>query len=996
LERVKLKKVSSTEEKELQAVKITARQLFAGKKPRGRVASYALNLTDLWFTALDIFDAEVEDWIAQGQVVAAEGSRQVTVSVSEQAGGVEYETDEEEGGDVDGGFENGVDERLQGNSISVATSVLATQSRAAAIAMAVESETVPGGAGGLQVKELKGIKATEVGYIGRAVGEDAEIEAEPSTRGTSDIEPASTTQHPQAATLAAAEVTTTIQTATVVHQSSPQSIEPAPPGTSRNVTLTSHVEEISEIVEIDELLPPAHEVVPEVIISLAGAADPEALEGACSGEGETTGEDTLDLQSKAATASMATTHAHKISVEGGTVIESHTEEYIVTENSSTLPPGSYTHAQESMTQSSYTREGSTGDIIVPPKASHLEVSATQDSGLKTGTLEVFYDQTLTFHEGASTPVDFPCPHCLSNQCCHGPVSPLRHLPRDFMSAGVIGPFSWYGFVVYLSLSTLQPVSGESIEKSRPNLIERVQGFTKEVHEEFPPEDVGPLLLVTTIETTTVTEAVEILGEQRNRSCGGGVSTEVTGAPSPGASSPTQTTKTETRLAAEPPMLPEPGSPVNLDRGVFQSPEPKSTLLGRQWNTTSTKHSTQQASQQWIGTSSGRLQTFPGPTPGSPGAMVSEVTTVPETTPGADPPDWKVDTDALGRSKDVREAVAWEQRGGIKHEKAVTPENEPTGLGIIIEPQQPAAPSGDRHVTANAELEIKTVEKVVKAETVITQENTTTNEPGESPKVADDVEIWQIVSGGGPASEIGATIGHVRNVTSQTTETAEVTVNSTGPRSTKWEAGAVGSETITTEEQFTQGPTITTDDTKITEKTLPKAPNMVHAAVIGCMVTEETTQTVDHRFAIPETITKRKEVTVAAESTDDGHLLQQAAGSSETAEVTMTKETETSKRLRNVNLFAPTSTRPGTVSLAHDDSVFLSESDGERGEDTFAEDRLGSSYMKSARPVLSRSLANDSVQSFESFESIPGPEDKLKVKRSKREKVMKVVAKAFDA
>ena len=118
-----LKKVSSIEEKELQSVKITAKQLFAGKKPHGRGASYLLNLTDLWYTALEIFDAEVEKWNAQRQPARGLGKGSGSVGAAaqrsgEQADGEEHETctDEEEGSDVDDDFQNGAvaNERLQG------------------------------------------------------------------------------------------------------------------------------------------------------------------------------------------------------------------------------------------------------------------------------------------------------------------------------------------------------------------------------------------------------------------------------------------------------------------------------------------------------------------------------------------------------------------------------------------------------------------------------------------------------------------------------------------------------------------------------------------------------------------------------------------------------------------------------------------------------------------------------------------------------------------
>lgn len=145
-----LKKVSSIEEKELQSVKITAKQLFAGKKPHGRGASYLLNLTDLWYTPLEIFDAEVEKWNAQRQPARGLGKGSGSVGAAaqrsgEQADGEEHETctDEEEGSDVDDDFQNGAvaNERLQGTRDELAITTIAFASVLPSTVTHVQSRT---------------------------------------------------------------------------------------------------------------------------------------------------------------------------------------------------------------------------------------------------------------------------------------------------------------------------------------------------------------------------------------------------------------------------------------------------------------------------------------------------------------------------------------------------------------------------------------------------------------------------------------------------------------------------------------------------------------------------------------------------------------------------------------------------------------------------------------------------------------------------------------
>ena len=47
----------------MQALNITAGELFGGKNPHGQSASYDFSLSDLWVTALDIFENEVEEYL---------------------------------------------------------------------------------------------------------------------------------------------------------------------------------------------------------------------------------------------------------------------------------------------------------------------------------------------------------------------------------------------------------------------------------------------------------------------------------------------------------------------------------------------------------------------------------------------------------------------------------------------------------------------------------------------------------------------------------------------------------------------------------------------------------------------------------------------------------------------------------------------------------------------------------------------------------------------
>ena len=148
------------------------------------------------------------------------------------------------------------------------------------------------------------------------------------------------------------------------------------------------------------------------------------------------------------------------------------------------------------------------------------------------------------------------------------------------------------------------------------------------------------------------------------------------------------------------------------------------------------------------------------------------------------------------------------------------------------------------------------------------------------------------------------------------------------------------------------------------------------------VAEETVQTVEHRFVIPDIITKTKEVTVVGECTTDDHLPQQAVGSNEMMRaVSVTEAKETKILKRSSSFFEPTWTEPYilfTSGLTHEDSIFLSDEDTEYDNDTLGEDKQRSlnSNSRPVKPMLNHSFTN-SVQSFESFESVPGPEDKMK-------------------
>ena len=102
---------------------------------------------------------------------------------------------------------------------------------------------------------------------------------------------------------------------------------------------------------------------------------------------------------------------------------------------------------------------------------------------------------------ASTPEQ--CPHCLSGNCCNGTDSPLRNLPANFMSAGVLGPFSWCGFVVHIALSTLQPVAQDVLETSRDSLIRQVHEFTEARHREFFPESACPPVITADTKKTAI-------------------------------------------------------------------------------------------------------------------------------------------------------------------------------------------------------------------------------------------------------------------------------------------------------------------------------------------------------------------------------------------------------------------------------------------------------------------------------------------------------------
>jgi len=60
---IELQKLTSAdrEDYELQALNITAGQLFGGEDPHGEGPSYDLSFSDLWNIALDIFESEVEE-----------------------------------------------------------------------------------------------------------------------------------------------------------------------------------------------------------------------------------------------------------------------------------------------------------------------------------------------------------------------------------------------------------------------------------------------------------------------------------------------------------------------------------------------------------------------------------------------------------------------------------------------------------------------------------------------------------------------------------------------------------------------------------------------------------------------------------------------------------------------------------------------------------------------------------------------------------------------
>jgi len=1002
-----MKTVSSTEEKELQSVKITARQLFGGHKPRGRGASYALSLIDLWYTALDIFDAEVEGWNTQGQLQTAVVGEFGQVTVAAQGPGElqvdeeEYETDEEEENEVDSDTQNGADELLWGTSTSALKYELPTTTTTASASAGVHPApltsfhaaaiAVMAATKGSQAEE--GTGASGVAHTGRAVDEDAltlEFEGEAGRSIITRAETASTTQHPQTTIRKDGKVFTTTKTTTVVHQSSPQSIEPTAIGTSENLILTHHSKEMAEAVGIDDLLRRSRGAVPQVRIAL----NPELCEGInneavfetdsdldSDGEGafdhrlctvmtrgavpqdyevrnneagfEADSESDIEgefdprlctVMTRAAAPEneVRSTHVHrKISTEGGTVpvTGSHTEEYTITEHTSTLPSGSYEHFQEGITQSSYTHkesaeevntppktssyghyqesvnqssythEESAEKIITPPKTSRLEVSITQDSGsanAKTETFGVEYDQTLMLQKDTTTytSMDSPCPHCHSEQCCHGPQSPLRHLPRDFMSAGVIGPFSWCGFVVYLSLSTLQPIPQEAIKKSRPALIERIQEFNEdiheELHEEFPPEDVGALTLITveppmatgktSISKTTITTETTKRRKKRDRNHSPEVPTEATGTKSSLFTPSTYT------------------SPESI-RGVFQSPKPSRPTPFGLWDTIPAKPPTQPP-----------IQPFPGfaPLPDPPSVEIHK----------------PVDTAVGDRPKVVTEVnkvvdVGW-QTSATKTE----------GLGIIIEPQPAVTEAVDTKPGP------KVIEEVARAETVITQETTRTNISGKSPKPSVTGELDSEISHSGTMT----TEKHIQIQTTKDTNAtgeAQSNVPKTAGDITKTEVTEV------TEKGFWESSRVGGDD-----KISKIGTGVSGGEVISVGRTIDTLPEQPKATDVP-VIEGEASVTTVTEET--------------TLSVTEVKETEAWERSSNVATFEP---------------------DGEevQGGDIFVEDKPG------FHPGLGLSFNNDSVQSFESFESsyIPGPEGTTKPKRSKREKLKGVLAKTIDA
>lgn len=184
-------------------------------------------------------------------------------------------------------------------------------------------------------------------------------------------------------------------------------------------------------------------------------------------------------------------------------------------------------------------------------------------------------------KGTSTSVDVPyaCPHCLSNQC-YGPQCPLKHLPWDFMSAEVLGPFSWCGFVLYLSHlhSSLPP--WRASRRVVRLLLSAFKSLLKRHMKSSHLRMLAPLHSRRPLAKRPLLPGKQRL-RKKNRNRGGEVSTEVTGTvieASPGGSSFKWITKIENTATMDP-ESPERGNPVECSRGVFQSPEPKSTLFG---------------------------------------------------------------------------------------------------------------------------------------------------------------------------------------------------------------------------------------------------------------------------------------------------------------------------------------------------------------------------------------------------------------------------------